>query len=197
MRKCKIYIFTPSRILKIFNNITAPNNVNQNFNCMKSLWLLSILLTLTLLSTAQKADFKAAEKFREDNLTTKYGDLEIDANWIEESDIFWYTYKTSEGRNFYYVNAATKLKQPMFDSRYMAAELHKITHHPYNELDLPIKEIKFEKKSTTRFSFLVNSIKFNFDIPSQKLVLVDTIKKTKKKQIWANFSPDSTWIVYS
>jgi dipeptidyl-peptidase 4 len=164
---------------------------------MKSLWFLLILLTFSILSTAQKADFKAAEKFREDNLTTKYGDLEVEPNWIEESDIFWYTYKTSDGRNFYYVNAATKSKQLMFDRRYMAAELHKITHHPYNELDLPVKDIRFEKKSNTKFSFLVNSIKFNFDISTQKLVLVDTIKKTKKRQIWANFSPDSTWIAYS
>jgi len=156
---------------------------------MKKLWFLLILLTLSLLSTAQKADFKAAEKFREDNLTTKYGDLDVDANWIEESDIFWYTFKTSAGRNFYYVNAATKSKQPMFDSRFMAAELHKITHHPYNELDLPIKDIKFEKKSTTKFSFLVNSVKFKFDIASQKLVLVDTIKKPKKDSYGLPFHP--------
>lgn len=185
--KCKIYIYT---ILSRgnFYNITPPKDINQNFTFMKSSWFILILLALSLSSSAQKADFKAAEKFREDNLTPKYGDLEVNANWIEESDIFWYSFKTSEGKNFYYVNAATKSKQPMFDSRYMAAELHKITHHPYNELDLPIKDIKFEKKSTTKFSFLVNSIKFKFDISTQKLAIVDTIKKPKKRQIWANYS---------
>jgi hypothetical protein len=28
----------------------------------------------------------------------------------------------------------------------MASELHKLAHHPYNDLDLPIKDIKFGKK---------------------------------------------------
>jgi dipeptidyl-peptidase 4 len=114
---------------------------------MKHLLFLFSFIAVTLISTAQKADFKAAEKFRADNLAPAYGDLAVNPNWIEESDIFWYSFKTSAGKNFYYVNAATKMKQPMFESKYMAAEIRKLTHHPYNDLDLPLKDIKFEKKS--------------------------------------------------
>jgi dipeptidyl aminopeptidase/acylaminoacyl peptidase len=164
---------------------------------MKQQLFFIIFLYLSLISSAQKADFKAAEKFREDNLTTRYGDLEVDANWLEESDIFWYSFKTSAGRNFYYINAALRSKQPLFESRYMAAELRKITNHPYNELDLPIKEIKFEKKSTTKFTFVAGSLKFLFDRSNQKLILLDTIEKTKRKPAWANYSPDSTWIAFA
>jgi dipeptidyl-peptidase-4 len=149
------------------------------------------------MSLAQKADFKAAEKFRGDNLKPRYGDLSVNANWIEESDIFWYTFKTPAGRNFYYVNAAAKAKKLMFDSRYMAAEIRKLTHRPYNDLDLPLKEIKFEKKSTTKFTFVVDSIKFLFDISTQKLVIKDTISKEERKPSWPNYSPDSTWIAYA
>ncbi len=90
---------------------------------MKPQLFLLALLNIFISVTAQKADFKAAEKFRGDNLTPKYGDLAVNASWIEESDIFWYSFKTSAGKNFYYVNAATKSKQLMFDSKYMAAEL--------------------------------------------------------------------------
>jgi len=149
------------------------------------------------MSLAQKADFKAAEKFRGDNLKPKYGDLSVNANWIEESDIFWYTFKTPAGRNFYYVNAAAKTKKLMFDSRYMAAEIRKLTHRPYNDLDLPLKEIKFEKKTTTKFTFVVDSIKFLFDINTQKLLIKDTIGKEERKPSWPNYSPDSTWIAYA
>jgi dipeptidyl aminopeptidase/acylaminoacyl peptidase len=164
---------------------------------MKNLLFCIALLIYSSLSIAQKADFKAAEKFREDNLTPKYGDLEVNANWIENSDIFWYTYKTSAGRIFYYVNAATRSRRPMFDSRYMAAELRRITHHPYNELDLPVKALKFEKGSTTKFTFEVGSIRFLFDISTQKLTQLDTIKHAKRKPEWAGYSPDSTWIAFS
>jgi dipeptidyl-peptidase 4 len=164
---------------------------------MKRLWLIQFLLALTLISIAQKADFKAAEKFRGDNLVPKYGDLSVNANWIEESDFFWYSYKTSEGKNYYYVNAATKSKQSMFESKYMAAEIHKLIHHPYNDLDLPLKEIKFEKKSTTKFTFVVDSTKFLFDITSQKLTIKDSVWKEKKKPVWPTYSSDSTWIAYA
>ncbi|MBA4322141.1 MAG: hypothetical protein C0408_04925, partial [Odoribacter sp.] len=151
---------------------------------MKSpVFILLLLVFCSFFATAQKADFKAAEKFRSDNLTPRYGDLSVNATWIEESDIFWYSFKTSSGKNYYYVNAALRSKQPMFDSRYMASELRKLTHHPYNELDLPIKEIKFEKKSTTKFTFQVDSIKFMFDITNQKLEIKDTIKE-KKDPTW-------------
>ena len=148
---------------------------------MKHLLFSLIIVSFSLLINAQKADFKAAEKFSEENLITKYGDLDVTGNWLEESDIFWYSFKTSSGRNFYYVNAATKSKQLMFDSRYMAAEMRKLTFHPYNELDLPIKDIKFEKKSTVKFTFVVGSSKFLFDISNQKLVLLDSAWKTKRK----------------
>jgi len=164
---------------------------------MKFIFFFLGLIGLSILSEAQKADFKTAEKFMEDNITSKYGDLEVMPNWIGESDIFWYSFKTSAGRNFYYVNAAARFKQPLFDARYMASELRKITKHPYNELDLPISEIKFEKKSTTKFTFVVSSIKFLYDISNKKLVQLDTIKKSDKRSNWASYSPDSSWIAYS
>jgi len=156
-----------------------------------------LLLAVSVILFAQKADFKAAEKFRGDNLIPKYGDLAVNANWIEESDISGIHLKLSAGKNFYYVNAANRSKQPMFESKYMAAELHKLTHHPYNDLDLPIKDIKFEKKSTTKFSFVVDSMRFNFDISSQRLTIKDSIWKEKKKPEWPTYSSDSIWIAYA
>ncbi|MFZ0281330.1 MAG: DPP IV N-terminal domain-containing protein [Bacteroidales bacterium] len=163
---------------------------------MKQLLVFISFFLFYLTSSGQKADFKAAEKFRGDNLTSRYGDLSVNPTWIEESDYFWYSFKNSSGKNFYYVNAAAKTKQFMFDRRFLAAELRKLTHHPNNELDLPIKELKFEKKSITRFTFQVDSIKYLYDITTQKLEIVDTIGKEKKPS-WVSYSPDSTWIAYA
>ena len=129
---------------------------------MKRYALFALFILPLNMVIAQKADFKAAEKFRGDNLTPRYGDLSVNPTWIEESDNFWYSFKTSSGKNFYYVNAASKSKRLMFDSRFMAAELRKLTHHPYNDLDLPIKELKFEKKSTTKFTFHGRFYKISF-----------------------------------
>jgi dipeptidyl aminopeptidase/acylaminoacyl peptidase len=154
-----------------------------------------LFILFSIYGNAQKADFKAAEKFRADNLTPKYGDLSVNANWIEGSDVFWYSYKTSAGKNYYIVNAPTKSKQLMFDSKYMAAELRKLTLHPYNDLDLPLNDLKFVHKSTSRFIFKVDSIGFLFDITSQKLSkYVQPSKKIRPR--WATYSPDSSMIAY-
>jgi len=156
-----------------------------------------VLITLTVTSAySQKADFKAAEKFRGENIASRYGDLSVNPTWLEDSEIFWYSFKTSSGKNFYYVNAAAKTRKLLFDSRFMASELRKLTNHPYNDLDLPITELKFEKKSTDKFTFRVDSIKLLFDMSSQKLVIQDTIGKEKKPS-WPSYSPDSTWFAYA
>jgi dipeptidyl aminopeptidase/acylaminoacyl peptidase len=77
----------------------------------------------------------------------------------------------------------------------MASELRKITHEPYNDLDLPITDINFEKKSTSKFSFKVDSSRFMFDIISQKL-MIDKSGQGNKKPAWATYSPDSSMISY-
>ncbi|TFH34141.1 MAG: S9 family peptidase, partial [Bacteroidia bacterium] len=162
----------------------------------KFLFFVPLLFCMTLLN-GQKADFKSAEKFRSQNMSPKVGDLSVNANWIHESNRFWYSYKTSSGKNYYYVNADAKTKQLMFDSRYMAAEIHKLIHRPYNELDLPLTDIEFEKGSTAKFTFKIDSIQFKYDIGSKLLVIKDTIPKKKPEPRWASYSPDSTWIAFA
>jgi dipeptidyl-peptidase 4 len=164
---------------------------------MKKGLLLLAMAILTLGLNAQKADFRAAEKFRSANLAPKVGDLTVKANWINETNRFWYSYKTSAGKNFYYVDADLKSKKMLFDSRYMAAEVHKLTHRPYNELDLPIKNIEFEKKSSTRFTFQIDSLRFQYDMLNSKLIIKDTVPKEKDKPRWASYSPDSTLIAFA
>jgi len=164
---------------------------------LSRLFYVYIFLTVTLFASAQTADFKSAEKFRSDNLIPKYGDLAVNANWIKGSDIFWYSYKTPLGKNYYYVNAASKTRKLMFESKHMAAELRKLTYHPYNDLDLPMKEIRFRKNSTTEFTFMVDSTRFLFDIKTQTLKFDERNLKVSRKPYWATYSPDSTLIAYS
>jgi dipeptidyl-peptidase-4 len=164
---------------------------------MKRAFILTFILLLTTVVYSQKADFKAAEKFRSSNLVLKTGDIRVRPNWIHESNKFWYSYKKSDGKNYYYVDADAKSKKLMFDSRYMAAEIHKLIHRPYNQLDLPIEDIEFEKESTTKFTFKIDSIRFLFDMTGMKLVIKDTVPKEDRSGRWATYSPDSTWIAYA
>lgn len=164
---------------------------------MKRAFILILILSIAVVSYSQKADFKTAEKFRSSNLRIKTGDTRVSPNWIHESNKFWYSYKKSDGKNYYYVDADTKSKKLMFDSRYMAAEIHKLIHRPYNQLDLPLEDIEFEKESTTKFTFKIDSIRFLFDMVNSRLIIKDTVPKEDRRERWASYSPDSTWIAYA
>jgi len=164
---------------------------------MKRAFILILILLIAVVSYSQKADFKTAEKFRSSNLSLKTGDTRVSPNWIHESNKFWYSYKKSDGKNYYYVDADAKSKKLMFDSRFMAAEIHKLIHRPYNQLNLPLEDIEFEKESTTKFTFKIDSIRFLFDMANSRLVIKDTVPKEDRGERWASYSPDSTWIAYA
>jgi hypothetical protein len=59
-----------------------------------------ILLIASIINAySQEANFRTAEKFLDENLAAKFGDLSVTPNWIENSNIFWYSFKTSAGKN--------------------------------------------------------------------------------------------------
>jgi len=155
------------------------------------------LLLFTFVASGQTANFSAAEKFLDKNMESRLGDLEVTPNWIGESDLFWYSFKTTEGKNFYIVNPALKSKQLLFDSRHMASEIRRLTLRPYNELDLPLRGLEFVEKSTTKFTFTVDSIKFLYDTGAGKLTIRDTVRRERNRLIWTSYSPDSTFIVFA
>lgn len=162
---------------------------------MKKMLLVVAIVLIAGALQSQTADFRAAEKFSSQNLTPKIGDISVNARWIEESDIFWYSYKTTVSKNYYYVDAAKKTKNLLFDSRYLAAEIHKLVHKPYNELDLPLRSLEFEKKSTTKFTFELDSVRFLYDMTTMQLTIKDTLKREPRTPSWISYSPDSLWIV--
>jgi dipeptidyl-peptidase 4 len=163
----------------------------------KLIFILTLCLTAGSLS-AQQANFRAAEKFSPENLRPTVGDLSVNAQWINDFDIFWYSFKTPKGKNYYYVDAVKKSKRLMFDCKYMAAQIQLLVKKVYNYNDLPLRDIKFEEKSATRFTFAVDSIKFLYDINTTKLTISDTIKRTRpeRRPTWTGYSPDSTWITF-
>lgn len=165
---------------------------------MKKILTLFVISLIAGSVFAQKGDFRAAEKFSSSNLAPKIGDLAVNAQWIEDNDMFWYSFKTAQGKNYYFVDAVKRSKKLMFDSRYMAAQIQLLNRKVQNELDLNLRDLEFEKKSTTKFTFAVDSIRYLYDMTTSKLSIKDTIKRTppRRRASWASYSPDSTWITF-
>ncbi|MFC2120878.1 DPP IV N-terminal domain-containing protein [Bacteroidota bacterium] len=165
---------------------------------MKTLKILVLFLLAASFGFSQKADFKASEKYSSTNLRKTVGSTSVRPVWLKDSETFWYSYKTSEGNKWWFVDPAKKSKKPLFDNNYLSGELSKILHKPFNRLDLPIKKLKFEDDNNS-FKFEIDSFQFEYVVKTNVISIVDTIKKedpdpTKR---WKTYSPDSTWITFA
>ena len=104
----------------------------------KSYSLLTLTLVLALFSASaqnesiSKANYRLAERFSPEKLKRMVFSTSVSPHWLETSDKFWYSYKTSEGENFYLVDLNKKTKTLLFDNNKMAVKLTKITKDPYD-----------------------------------------------------------------
>jgi dipeptidyl-peptidase-4 len=164
----------------------------------------SLIIAISIFSIsgyAQKANFQLAEKLSSENMRKMISSTSVRPNWLKDSDIFWYQYKTGDGENYYIVDASKRSKKLLFDNQELGSELTLLTQKPYNPKELPIKNIDF-KKSKTTFTFQIDSINFKYNWQTKQLdrlgiVDKDSLKNFQQFERWANYSPDSTWIVFA
>lgn len=160
--------------------------------------LLSLLMMLCVFSTMaqQKADFKAAEKFSSANVNKMLKSTRVNPQWFKDSDKFWYTYTTTEGKRFYVVDPSKKTRSLMFNNKDFAAQLSEMTRQPWNHNDLNLKALKLEDDNKT-LTFMVDSIDYHFDINSKLLSKGDSTEKEDKRLRWASYAPDSSYIAFA
>jgi len=144
----------------------------------------------------KKANYKLAAKFAGDKIDNMLFDYSVNPNWLENSDKFWYKYETPEGKFFYLVNPEKRMKKPVFDNAKMAAQLTEQTKNPYDPKHIPIETISFSEDAHF-ISFTVDSMKFKYELATETLTFVDSVKKTPEKPKWASFSPDSLTIIFA
>lgn len=143
---------------------------------------------------AQKANFRQAEKFRK--AASEVGSLNVTPHFLKGSDKFWYSYKTGEGTNWYFVDPGRGTKRLLFDNAHLAKELTRITYKPYSAKALPIRDIEFEKDQKT-VKFKVGEFNYKYHTETGVLSQQDSVKSQKKDNNWATFSPDSSYMVFA
>ncbi len=168
---------------------------------MKKLAITILALVSCVFTFGQKADFRAGERFNSENLSMMVGSTSVRANWLKDSDQFWYSYKTGDGNFYYLVNPSKKSKDYLFDNNYLCSEVNQKIHKILNPLDPGIKNLKF-KDENDAFNFEVDSFKFEYVLKTKKISIVDTInqKEESKKRAadsWKGYNKDSTWIVFA
>ena len=155
-----------------------------------------IFLFVAFISNAQqKANFKAAEKFSQENLSKMLKSTSVSPNWFKDSDRFWYSYTTSSGKNFYMVDPVKRSKTKLFDNLEFSAKLSELTRRPVNHNNLELNELELNDDNRT-LTFQIDSIEYMYDIYNKSLKRGDTIPEEENND-WASYAPDSSYMVFA
>lgn len=146
-------------------------------------------------ATDVKANFELAERFTTQKMEKMVGSTSVRPRWIEDTDRFWYEYKTGEGVNWYYVDPAKKQKRLLFDQEEMAMQLSEHFSRTFNSKDLDLKGFEYDTGKQL-FTFHIDSVQFTYNINGNTLIKGDSLEKETPER-WATYSQDSTWIAFA
>jgi len=163
-------------------------------------------------SSGQKVtepNYELAERFTLKKVQAMSFSTRVRPNWFPSGNRFWYSWKTSQGRNYYIVDPRTGAKEEAFDLTKLAMELTEKVGDPFEAKHIPIKGLELRDDDT--FAFDITSTKdikdpddstrtikkvyhFLYDIKSKSLS--ETEEKEDKWPEWALVSPDGTMGIY-
>ncbi|WP_313367479.1 S9 family peptidase [Sphingobacterium mizutaii] len=172
-------------------------------------------------STLTKPNYQLASKFSPSKLSKLIFSTEVNPNWINFGDKFWYEYNSPSGKKWYLVDPKTKKKSELFDHADMASRITSIVKNPFDAQHLEIRNLRFmDNENLIRFEVqsskdtvktkdeiqkLTNkkdTIKkklyyFEYNISNNNLRELGEDSKEKTKLFWANFNPDTSRIYYA
>lgn len=186
----------------------------------KPLFLLTTLfLFLCINAQSQTANYAAAAKLSPSRLDKMVFSTSVDPHWLKKSNRFWYTYQTSEGKNWYIVDPAKNEKKQLFDKDRLAALLTGIIKDPFDGQHLNLDSlqfigdentIRFQVKSSIEIVIKDTAAKkgatpkkenkvfyFEYNLTTGALTNLTEFKRPLRKAAWASVSPDSSIVIFA
>lgn len=144
-------------------------------------------------------EYTQARRFAPSNAEQLLFSYTLTPNYFNNSDKFWYEYKTSEGTNWYLVDPDSRNKRLLFDRDELAAQISEIVREPFTGQQLPIEDLRLKEDDRT-FTFSIKGTNgnyfFSYDYPSSRLTRI-TKNEIPAKIRWANISPDKKRVVFA
>lgn len=181
------------------------------------------LAALTLLTSGIKAqtredkmvktpNYALAERFSAKRVGQMVFSTTVKPEWFRNGNRFLYTWKTSEGTNYYIAEPATGTVKPVFDMEKLAMQITEIVKDPFEARHLPIRNLRIDPENDNVLKFDIQSSQekkdtsknaktekltyhFKYDITSKKLTF-NTKDEDAKYPEWANVSPDGLVGIY-
>ncbi|HEV3083260.1 MAG TPA: DPP IV N-terminal domain-containing protein [Gemmataceae bacterium] len=137
--------------------------------------LLSVTLMLLSVAAARAdqervthANFQQAQKFSAEALRPFVYDSSVFPNWIGKTDSFWYAFRSSKGTNYYRVNCAQAVREPLFDQIKLGTLLGELIQKPLDPAQLPLTRVSINDEGS-KLKFVVDDFQYEYDLAAQKL----------------------------
>lgn len=156
-----------------------------------------VALTCGTAGAQQKANFQLAEKFRllEQNPILKYS-TEVGPTFINDTDCFYYSFTTREGKKYYYVNPKKKEKRLLFDNAELLSKIAVYTKKAYSPADPRLSFTFMKDNETIRLDF--DRELYTYNIRTKELKKLDEKPDYKSGDpYWMKYSPDSLYFLYA
>src|SRR5690606_10865784 len=162
-----------------------------------------------------------AAKFSPQKLGKLIHSTEVNPNWINFGDKFWYEYTNTDGKKWYLVDPKNKKKSELFDHADLAAKITSIVRNPFDSKHLNLLGLRFMEdenlirfqvqstkdtvKSAEEIKKLTNkkdTIKkklfyLEYNLSNQDLRELSDSTKEKSRLYWASFNPDTSKVYYA
>ena len=147
-----------------FFTFTTKKTIRKlNIPTMKNSILFSLCFLISVLRTdAQqppqtgKADYAMASRFSPARMQKTIFSTAVVPVWLRLNNAFWYTYQTTDGRKWIFVDIDKNSKSPLFDHAKVAAFVTRVVKDAYDEQHLELENLKFTEDETA-FTFAVTS----------------------------------------
>ena len=146
--------------------------------------LIYLFLVIVIPASAQKADYKTADKFSEWNLRNIIGSLSVVPHSGETGAAFWYDYEISGRKEYYYVDPVRKIHEKLFDLQSLATMIKEqlgITLEKARPSDIVFSE------DGKALKISVDTFWFKLDLKSKVLKQLFAPKKR-------NYNTSNTWV---
>lgn len=154
-------------------------------------------LTCGVAGAQQKANYQLAEKFRllTHNPIAKYS-TDVNPTFINDTDCFYYSYTTREGKKYYYVNPKKKEKRLLFDNAELLSKIATHTKKAYSPADPSFTFTFLKDNETIRLDFDRDIYTYNTRTKELKK-LDEKPSYNTSDPYWMKYSPDSLYMIYA
>ena len=77
-------------------------------------------------------NYELAARFSPDQMKKMVFSTSVSPHWLKNSDRFWYSYETSDGKSWYLVDPVNTSKENLFDNVQIASDMSKLTGDPFD-----------------------------------------------------------------